>query len=90
MTASEAIEALKRMNIPHAHPFNEARNKAIEALEKQIAKKPVYKDVGNVYGALQRKCSVCGDICMISEGAKPFERYCRYCGNKLEDWSDTE
>ena len=98
MKASEAIKWLKGIDKKYIHGGDEgfdnsrkvAISTAISALEKQIMKKPVYKDVGNVYGALQRKCSVCGDVCMISEGAKPFERYCRYCGNKLEDWSDTE
>ena len=62
---------------------------AISALEKQIPKKPTYEEIGNAYGALKRICAKCGDVCLISEHAKPFEHYCRYCGQKI-DWSDTE
>ena len=62
---------------------------AISAIEKQIPKKPTYEEIGNVYGALKRTCAKCGDVCLISEDAKPFEHYCRYCGQKI-DWSDTE
>lgn len=60
------------------------------ALEKQIPKKPIYEDVGNVYGALKRTCANCGDVCLVSKDAKPYERYCRFCGNLLDDWSDSE
>jgi hypothetical protein len=60
------------------------------ALEKQIPKRPTYEETGNVYGALKRTCAKCGDICFIGEDAKPFEHYCRYCGQKFDDWSDTE
>lgn len=62
---------------------------AISALEKQIPKKPTYEEIGNVYGALKRTCAKCGDVCLISEDAKPFEHYCRYCGQKI-DWSDSK
>lgn len=62
---------------------------AISDIEKQIPKKPTYEEIGNVYGALKRTCAKCGDVCLISEDAKPFEHYCRYCGQKI-DWSDTE
>lgn len=62
---------------------------AISALEKQIPKKPTYEEICNVYGARKRTCAKCGDVCLISEGAKPFEHYCRYCGQAL-DLSDTE
>ena len=58
-----------------------------EALEKQIPKKPKYEDVDNIYGAIKRTCTACGDVCMVSKGAKPYEHYCRQCGQAL-DWSD--
>lgn len=60
---------------------------AISALEKQIPKKPKYEDVDNIYGAIKRTCTACGDVCMVSKGAKPYEHYCRQCGQAL-DWSD--
>lgn len=62
---------------------------AISAIEKQIPKKPTYEEIDNVYGALKGTCAKCGDVCLISEDAKPFEHYCRYCGQKI-DWSDSE
>ena len=62
---------------------------AISALEKQIPKQPKYEDVDNIYGAIKRTCTACGDVCMVSNGAKSYEHYCRQCGQAL-DWSDTE
>ena len=58
---------------------------AISALEKQIPKKPKYEDVDNIYGAIKRTCTACGDVCMVSNGAKSYEHYCRQCGQAL-DW----
>ena len=60
-----------------------------KALEKQIPKQPKYEDVDNIYGAIKRTCTACGDVCMVSKCAKPYEHYCRQCGQAL-DWSDTE
>ena len=62
---------------------------AISALEKQMPKQPKYEDVDNVYGAIKRTCTACGDVCMVSKGAKPYEHYCRQCGQAL-DWSDND
>ena len=58
---------------------------AISALEKQIPKQPKYEDVDNIYGAIKRTCTACGDVCMVSNGAKSYEHYCRQCGQAL-DW----
>ena len=58
---------------------------AISALEKQMPKQPKYEDVDNVYGAIKRTCTACGDVCMVSNGAKSYEHYCRQCGQAL-DW----
>ena len=54
---------------------------AIEALEKQIAKKPViYK------GTNRADCPICG---MTVRGiAKPFGGFCSKCGQRL-DWCDS-
>ena len=60
---------------------------AISALEKQMPKQPKYEAVDNVYGAIKRTCTACGDVCMVSKGAKPYEHYCRQCGQAL-DWSE--
>ena len=93
MTYEEAIKTIKlavaevEWNYPMDYAI--AFETAISALEKQIPKKPTYEEIGNVYGALKRTCAKCGDVCLISENAKPFEHYCRYCGQKI-DWSDSE
>ena len=50
----------------------ELYNTAIEALEKQLPKKPVLKR--KAYGGIM----VC-PICEVSDSGK----YCRYCGQKL-------
>ena len=65
----------------------EAIKIAISAIEKQISKKPTYEEIGNMYGAIKRTCTACGDVCMVSKGAKPYEHYCRQCGQALE-WSE--
>lgn len=63
-----------------------ALDMGIAALKKQIPKQSKYEDVDNVYGAIKRTCTACGDVCMVSKGAKPYEHYCRQCGQAL-DWS---
>lgn len=92
MTPQEAINIIEDVtwqdNGRHYGKIAPARELAISALEKQIPKKPTYEEIGNVYGALKRTCAKCGDVCLISEDAKPFEHYCRYCGQKI-DWSDS-
>lgn len=46
---------------------------AIEALEKQLPKKPVFKR--NAYGGIS-VCPICG--------ASDYGKHCRQCGQKLE------
>ena len=95
MTYEEAIEILQEERDYAQFPkyVREAIEIANSAIKKQIPKKPIYEDIGNVYGAIKRTCAKCGDVCLISEGAKPFEHYCRYCGQALDfnsNGSDTE
>ena len=45
---------------------------AIEALEKQLPKKPVFKR--NAYGGISA-CPICG--------ASDYGKYCRQCGQKI-------
>lgn len=49
---------------------------AIEALEKQLPKKPVLKR--NAYGGIS-VCQICG--------ASDYGKYCRQCGQKI-DWGE--
>lgn len=91
MTPQEAIDFFESfLKLIPANPYKESAQCSIIALKKQVPKKPIYEDVGNVYGALKRTCANCGDVCLVSKDAKPYERYCRFCGNLLDDWSDTE
>ena len=70
MTEQEAIKVLKMVET-HGSLTTNAKELAIKALEKQIAKKPIIRGLG------QRYCSVCG-----CGGAD--HQYCARCGQKLE------
>ena len=60
-----------------------AREKAIEALEKQISTKPVEQGDGINYN-----CPVCGRyVGYIDAMAWEMPKYCNECGQKL-DWRD--
>ena len=78
MTASEAIEALKKMNLKPTHPFNEARNKAIEALENQIPKK-----------VIKQMCLNC-DKTSCPEECENYSDLCPNCGSHLSNDVDFE
>ena len=91
MTYEEAIEILQEERDYAQFPkyVREAIEIANSAIKKQITKKPTYEEIDNVYGSTKRTCAKCGDVCLISEGAKPYEHYCRYFGQAL-DCSDIE
>ena len=93
MTDSEAIKELQdNIDLPFGVTVSdEASRMAIQALEKQIPKKPEYEGDGYADGELvydYAKCPICGH---------DFEyeindwgcNYCSNCGQKL-DWSDEE
>ncbi len=81
MTYQEAIERIKIHNEHHSQQerfaiyITEALNMAIEALEKQIPKKPT-----------KTRSEIVCPTCKTLVGSSP---YCRYCGQAI-DWSDTE
>ena len=82
MTESEAIKELQdNMDLPFGVTVSdEASRMAINALEKQIAKKPKERDcIG--YNTLV--CPVCKDVLYL------YEPYCDNCGQAI-DWSDEE
>ena len=66
----------------------EAMEIAINALEKQIPKKPIveYKNTNDCITEIEWKCPVCGTnyIELV-----PCGDWCGYCGNKI-GWSDEE
>ena len=78
----EAIEALKYINLKSVHPFYdweemmEVRDTAIEALEKQLPKKP--RTSKAYYG--------CPD-CTTIRSLRQKHNYCHDCGQRL-DWSE--
>lgn len=94
MTAQEAIEALKLINLKSVHPFLsweemlEVRDFAIESIEKQIPKKPVLKLHDNRVEEEQKEyyCPVCGE--WLTWEITHF-KHCYECGQAI-DWSEAE
>ena len=97
MTDSEAIKEI-RFNMSTIGLSNEAAKRVVEArdmainvLEKQIPKKPEYEADGYADGELvydYAKCPICGHD--FEYGINDWGcEYCSDCGQKL-DWSDEE
>ena len=63
----------------------EAFSMAINALEKQIPKKPI--SVTSVENSMYVKCPTCKLTTVLYDGC--IMEYCKNCGQKL-DWSDEE
>lgn len=107
MTESEVIKKLKQHfeYLKHAwkpHPDYETMDAigyAIQALEKQIPKKPVHdgcfdsegmwNEWNGINGRPYDLCPNCNTnlCCEMNYDNKP--KYCKHCGQKL-DWSDKE
>ena len=97
MTESEAIREVRfnmstiGLSDKAAKRVVEARDMAINALEKQIPKKPEYEADGYADGELvydYAKCPICGHD--FEYGINDWGcEYCSDCGQKL-DWSDEE
>ena len=69
----------------------EAYSMAIQALEKQIPKKPIMKQYFKDMEEKYLCCPTCGEILTdrIPGDNKTFYFHCMNCGQKL-DWSDEE
>ena len=81
MTYEEAIKLLNSMAIYHFDKYTTyAIDLAIEALDKQILKKPIekYTDHDSTEAGL---CPFC------NEGVDEKMNFCSYCGQAI-DWSD--
>ena len=80
MTESEASTILKAEIVHHPEYsiFAEALGIAIQALEKQIPKKPDFTE--------DKEFALCP--CCNGKGLLNKQKYCANCGQKL-DWSDT-
>ena len=94
MTVSEAIKELHKIRprggiIPQKRA--EALDVAIQALEKQIAKKPIMKQYFEDLEDEYLCCPTCGEILTdrIPDDNKTFYFHCMNCGQKF-DWSDEE
>ena len=85
----EAIEALEIINLKRVPPFydweemREIRDIAIEALEKQLPKKPDIMDY--ILGDINFKCPTCKSEYICEKGYEHF--YCPNCGQKIK-WSE--
>ena len=93
MTEREAIEKLKNIRLfmqiednKNECKFTEddykANEMAVQALEKQIPKKPIFY-------AHDYYCSVCNSLVGNNEFEWKRFKYCDTCGQKL-DWSDVD
>ena len=97
MTESEAIKKLRQHfeYLKHAwkpHPDYETMDAigyAIQALEKQIPKKPIMKPYYDDMEEEYLCCPTCGEILTdrIPMDNKDFYFHCLNCGQKF-DWSD--
>ena len=83
MTYEEAIKLLNSVSIYHIDKYTTyAIDLAIEALDKQILKKPIekYTDYDGTEAGL---CPFC------NEGVDEKMNFCSYCGQAI-DWRDAE
>ena len=83
MTYEEAIKLLNSVSIYHIDKYTTyAIDLAIEALDKQILKKPIekYTDYDGTEAGL---CPFC------NEGVDEKMNFCSYCGQAI-DWEDHE
>ena len=93
MTESEAIKEV-RFNMSTiglsdkvAKRVVEARNIAIQAIEKQIPKKVQLRHIRKFDGFDDGECPTCGWT--VSRDCDGADNFCPNCGQKL-DWSDEE
>lgn len=93
MTESEASTILKTeiVHHPECSIFAEALGLAIQALEKQIPKKPIMKQYFEDLEEEYLCCPTCGEILTdrIPADNKTFYFHCMNCGQEF-DWSDAE
>ena len=89
MTIEEAIKYAKENILAYTSEMAEFEKMAIEALEKQIPKKPVLEKTKGIVGIDMWHCPVCdGEI--ISDWNRDIANpYCHLCGQRL-NWSDIE
>ena len=94
MTYEEAIEYITEryvtmsmcLTIDECRKHNKAISMAIEALEKQIPKKPIIRKAEDYFGNV--KHTLCPN-CQDTEFVFTQPCFCHHCGQAI-DWSDDE
>ena len=82
MTYEEAIKYAKENILAYTSEMAEFEAIAIEAIEKQIPKKPMAIKIPAKWGGYDYRCPVCA--------TRVFEQsYCMSCGQAI-DWSDED
>ncbi len=98
MNEQEAMETLERLfsdstneDYPFTECFAEALTIELQALEKQIPKKPITKQYFEDSEEKYLCCPTCGEILTdrIPADNKTFYFHCMNCGQKF-DWGDSE
>ena len=87
MTYEEAIKYAKENILAYTSEMAEFEAIAIEAIEKQIPKKPMETKIPAKWGGHDYRCPVCA--------TRVFEQsYCMSCGQAIDcsdiDWSDDD
>ncbi len=89
MTAKEAIQTIEaaKAEVEWNYPLDYAAafEVAIEALEKQIPKKPIPQEGQHIRYSMNYTCPSCERF-FIGTG---IANYCYHCGQRLE-WGDDE
>jgi hypothetical protein len=93
MTEKESIKIEKYLLDGYKKPNYKLAEKIMEAVEKQLPKKPIEKDSTDYFGNIIDTvfiCSECNRFICYGVETQPEKDYpyC-HCGQKI-DWSDTE
>lgn len=90
MTLEEAIGIVKcaigEVEWNYPLDYAEALEIAIEALEKQIPRKPIDK-IDPMFGDIYIVCSNCENTAIVNPFTHSIFKHCPNCGQAL-DWSD--
>ena len=86
MTQQEAIEFIKEGHGHSAQQTLRSRKMAVKALEKQIPKKPYFREEEGAKGYACPSCNM-GVVIHLYKGGYLKEKFCSSCGQAL-DWSE--